>query len=102
MSEQDKRAEGMPQRWKLERGPDGAWNTAQMTTTEDGEWCKADDVAAALAQARREGDSAGYRRGVEALRDWLKCKDAGAGVASYNAWIEREAARLLSKGRTDG
>ena len=96
MSDQDKRAEEMPQRWKLERGPDGAWNTAQMTTTEDGEWCKAEDVAAALVQARREGK----REGVEAFRD-LAIQDWSAGKVysrqTVNAWLRGLTARLLAK-----
>ena len=95
MSEQDKRAFNRWAKFPFLRG--------SVEADVFADWkAERESHAAALAQARREGDSAGYRRGVEALRDWLKCKDAGAGVASYNAWIEREAARLLSKGRTDG
>ena len=90
----------MPQRWKLERGPDGAWNTAQMTTTEDGEWCKASDVAAALAQARREG--------VEALLAAAREEQyaALAFIGENREWVVRIldlegwATRLLSPGNT--
>ena len=95
MSDQDKRAEEMPQRWKLERGPDGAWNTAQMTTTEDGEWCKAEDVAAALAQARREGVEAMLISGRNKTERVIDCCKPRMMIGRLE--LEAEAARLLAK-----
>ncbi len=87
MSETKQRARDMPQRWKWVTFPD---RTSAMTTEPDGEWCKVEDVAAALEQARREGVEAMLARAIVVSVGW--------GTADAQLDLEAESALLLSEG----